>query len=488
MASPSLVSQTFSQSAGVTDLTFTPTLSAHTTGDMLELDVGLDGNPTVSFATGGQNGWTLNWQLQNTQGSTTPTHAKLTKRATSASETPPDLEATVGEAWGASCRVYRGAGGTLNYYTPTPVDGTDSGSSANGQGSAVSPGVGSQDFTFTSCIVQDGVQGATAGPSGYGNFQTNANATAARVEVSTSEKAATASSDTPGAWTSAAEQWIVGGGAVWEDAGGATNYTLTCDVGAYTLTGVAAALRRGYSMAAATGAYSLTGQAATISRGYRVACDVGAYTLAGHDATLTYVPGTANYTLTCETGAYALTGFDAITSLGRRLVAEVGAYSLTGIAATTSRGYSVAADAGAYSLTGNDATLTATASVAYSLVCEAGGYSLNGRNASLLFSGVVAPRRHAGTRKNYIIKGQKYALTDWELRLVIQQMLDEVKRPEVQVVTAKEVKQVSRRVWKRLKESLSSLEALTLEKVETVVESNVIEYDDEDDEELLMLL
>ena len=220
MASPSLVSQTFSQSAGVTDTAFTPTLSTHAAGEMLELDVGLDGNPTVSFATGGQNGWTLHWQLQNTQGSTTPTHAKLSKRATSSSETPPDLESSVGEAWGASCRVYQGSGGTLNYYTPTPVDGTDSGSSTNGQGSAVAPGVGSQDFTFTSCIVQDGVQGATAGPSGYGNFQTNANATAARVEVSTSEKAATASSDTPGAWTSAAEQWIVGGGAVWEDAGG----------------------------------------------------------------------------------------------------------------------------------------------------------------------------------------------------------------------------------------------------------------------------
>lgn len=222
MASPSLVTQTFSQSAGVTDTTFTPTLSTHASGDMLELDVALDDNPTVSFASGGQNGWTLHWQLKNTQGSTTPVHAKLSKLATSSSETPPNLEADAGQAWGASCRVYRGAGGTLNYYTPTPVNGTDSGSSANGQGSAVAPGVGSQEFTFTSCIVQDGIQGATAGPSGYGNFQTNANTTASRVEISTSEKAATASSDTPGAWTSAAEQWIVGGGAVWESASGAS--------------------------------------------------------------------------------------------------------------------------------------------------------------------------------------------------------------------------------------------------------------------------
>jgi hypothetical protein len=171
------------------------------------------------------------------------------------------------------------------------------------------------------------------------------------------------------------------------------------------------------------------------------------------------------------------------------MVADVGAYTLTGVAATTSRGYHLAADAGAYSLTGYDATLTATVAVAYTLACETGAYSLSGLDATLVYSGAVVPRRrHAGTRKNYLIKGQRYSLTNYELQMLIQQMLDEVKRPEIQVVTEKEVKQVSRRVWKKIKESLSTLEALTLEKVETVVKSNVIEYDDEDDEELLMLL
>lgn len=325
---------------------------------------------------------------------------------------------------------------------------------------------------------------------------------------------------------------------------GTTNYSLTCDVGAYTLTGVAATVSRGYSLAADVGAYAITGEAATVSRGYRIAadvgsysitghdatlilvanptnytltcdvgaysltghdatltysagaanysllCDVGACALTGHDATLTYTPGIANYTLACDTGVYALTGHDAVTTFGRRLVADVGSYSLTGIASTVSRGYSLSADVGAYALTGYDADLiyTTTGPTAYTLVCETGAYVLSGIDAAMVFSGAVTRRRHAGTRKNYIIKGQKYALTDYELALLIQQMLDEVKRPEVQVVTAKEVKQVSRRVWKRLKESLSSLEALTLEKVETVVQSNVIEYDDEDDEELLMLL
>lgn len=254
-------------------------------------------------------------------------------------------------------------------------------------------------------------------------------------------------------------------------AAGATNYTLTCDVGAYVLTGVDATLT--YSAGAAN---------------YSLACDAGAYSLTGIDATLTYTPGTANYTLSCDVGSYALTGQSAVTSLGRRLIADVGSYSLTGVAATLNRGYRLSADTGAYAFTGYDATLSATVSTAYTLACETGVYSITGQDAALRYSGEVTRRRHAGTRKNYIIKGQKYALTDYELRMLIQQMLDEVKRPEIQVVTEKEVKQVSRRVWKRLKESLSSLEALTLEKVESVVESNVIEYDDEDDEEILMLL
>jgi hypothetical protein len=325
---------------------------------------------------------------------------------------------------------------------------------------------------------------------------------------------------------------------------GTVNYTLTCDVGNYALTGVAATtqrgirlvadvgayaitgqdatLKRGYSLVCSTGSYSLTGHDATLilvagptnytltcdtgtysltghdatliysagSANYTLSCDVGAYSLTGIDATLTYTPGTANYTLTCDTGSYALTGQNAVTSLGRRMLADVGAYTLTGIAATTSRGFRLTADTGLYALTGVDADLiyTTTAPVDYTLTCETGAYSLSGQDATLRYSGEVTRRRHAGTRKNYIIKGQKYALTDYELALLIQQMLDEVKRPEVQVVTAKEVRQVSRKVWKRLKETLSSLEALTLDKVQEVVESNVIEYDDEDDEEILMLL
>ncbi len=262
MASPSLFSQGFSLSAGLTDTTFSPTLSTHAAGDLIEVDVGADGNIGISI-TGGSGGWTKVWELQNTTGSTTPTMAKFYKLAASSSETL-DLTGTAGEAWAASSRVYRGAGGTLNYYSPTPVNGTDSGSGTDGQGSAVNPGAGTQDFTFTQCMVMDGIQGTNAAPSGYGNYQTNNNAAAARVDVSTAELASTATGNTPAAWDSNAEQWIVGGGAVWETSGGTTHAATGALVGpGSTVAGSAAHIAIHGSSGALTGpGSSVVGSAA----------------------------------------------------------------------------------------------------------------------------------------------------------------------------------------------------------------------------------
>lgn len=111
---------------------------------------------------------------------------------------------------------------------------------------------------------------------------------------------------------------------------GATSYTLTAAVGAFTLSGQAANLRRGYLHTAAVGAFTLTGQAANLVRGKGLPAEAGAFSLsgqpaalrvaltltaspatfalAGQDATLTYVPFSGPITLTAETGAFALNG------------------------------------------------------------------------------------------------------------------------------------------------------------------------------------
>ena len=255
--------------------------------------------------------------------------------------------------------------------------------------------------------------------------------------------------------------------------------------GAYSLTGSAAQMLASRRLEVAPGSYSITGSDADLSvdaGALVLSIDPGSYALTGFAADLR-----RNARLEVSPGSYSLTGSPAQMSVGRRIEVSPGSYSITGSPAALIVGRLLLAEPGAYVLTGSDADLVVE-SPDKVLNVDPGAYVLTGFDAQFVYSGDIVPRRrHAGTRKNYIIKGQKYALTDYELALLIQQMLNEVKRPEVQVVNEKEVKQISRKVWKRLKESLSNLEALSLETVQEVVESNLIEYDDEDDE-LLMLL
>lgn len=98
----------------------------------------------------------------------------------------------------------------------------------------------------------------------------------------------------------------------------------------------------------------------------------------------------------------------------------------------------------------------------------------------------VVERRHAGTRKGYIVQGQKYFLTEQELRALIAQLSQQVKRKDVQEVEAGKPKTMSRRTWLRLKQSLAALEALS----EPEAPPRIVEqpYDEDDDEEALLML
>lgn len=97
---------------------------------------------------------------------------------------------------------------------------------------------------------------------------------------------------------------------------------------------------------------------------------------------------------------------------------------------------------------------------------------------------VETRKRFAAVRRNYLIQGKRYTLTDFELRHLLQQLIPA--RSEVQVVEKEDVKQISRKLWKRLRETDSALDALTLKQVDAVVQNATIEYDEDD--ELVMLL
>lgn len=99
---------------------------------------------------------------------------------------------------------------------------------------------------------------------------------------------------------------------------------------------------------------------------------------------------------------------------------------------------------------------------------------------SQIASGGQESRPHGGgspNRRGYIIKGQRYWLDDRELAVLIAQMLNEVKRADVQEVKDEKPQVLSRRTWLKLKASLKSLESLADEP-----------QDDDEDDELLLLL
>jgi len=98
----------------------------------------------------------------------------------------------------------------------------------------------------------------------------------------------------------------------------------------------------------------------------------------------------------------------------------------------------------------------------------------------------------AGTKRNYIIKGQKLRLTEYELALLIQEMMP--KRAEVRIVEKEEVRTIGRNLWKKLRDTNDRLDSLKLADVQKAIENAVIEVEvskpktDDDDEELIMLL
>lgn len=191
------------------------------------------------------------------------------------------------------------------------------------------------------------------------------------------------------------------------DAGAATNYTLTASVGSFTLSGQAAALKRGLKITAAVGAFTFTGQAATLSKGYRLTAAVGTFTLSGQAAGLrraskvTAAVGSFTLTgqaaglnpgkrLTASTGSFALTGQAAGFTRALKIIAGTGSFTLSGQAAGTKAARKVFASLGTFALTGQAANLVVAGPQARVLSANAGSFILNGQSVSLIVGGADA--------------------------------------------------------------------------------------------------
>ena len=142
-------------------------------------------------------------------------------------------------------------------------------------------------------------------------------------------------------------------------------FTLTADVGSFTLTGTATGLKSDRKLTAETGAFTLTGS----------------------DATLTYSKAS---TLTAETGSFTSTGNDATLRVARKASASTGAFTLTGSDATLKAEKALTADTGAFTLTGTDTGLNYGAA-SPTLVAAVGEFTAAGNDASLVVARKIAP-------------------------------------------------------------------------------------------------
>jgi len=220
--------------------------------------------------------------------------------------------------------------------------------------------------------------------------------------------------------------------ATFKAAGGGA-FTLTADVGSYTVTGNAASLIAPKTLTAAAGSYVITGVAAATKYNRLVNAAVGNYTITGSDALADYVitaaTGSYNITgvasallqgrrLTADVGSYTITGVDAAFITGIRLVAESGSYTVTGVANNLLYNRLITANTASYTISGQDATLSKSGG-STSIVAESGTYNISGIAAGLLKGYVVTGQNGsytvtgvaAGTRYNRSLSANSGAYT-----------------------------------------------------------------------------
>ena len=133
-------------------------------------------------------------------------------------------------------------------------------------------------------------------------------------------------------------------------------YTLTTEVGTFTLSGKATVLKVSRKMVASVGTFALTGIAASLKVARKLTASVGTFNLTGIAAGLF-----KGYVLVASVGVFTLTGVSAGLKIARKLTASVGTFTLTGINTGLKIARKLTATTGVFVLTGIDVVLTYTA-------------------------------------------------------------------------------------------------------------------------------
>lgn len=231
-----------------------------------------------------------------------------------------------------------------------------------------SPASGSNNVVVTKSSANNLIASVVGSYSGASSTQPNA--TGDNASTSGTSLAVTVTSTVSGAWaimvgwndngatvaagtntTKRVENGTYGGLGLFDrnqatTPAGAETLTFTRANGQFT--GVAIMLQEppsGYTMTADVGTFTLTGVAANLLAALKLTADVGSYVLTGISAGLN-----KGFSMIADVGSYILTGFDAGLMAARKLTADVGTFVLTGIAANLVRGYMLAASVGSFIL------------------------------------------------------------------------------------------------------------------------------------------
>jgi hypothetical protein len=203
MAAPTVLSRLASSGAASNAVNYTPTLPTVTTGKALLAVISSDGNPVLTTTSAG-------WEkLGQSSNGANVTQAVFLKRVATGSDGL-TTNSTVGEQYSASILCID-AGAIFDVAVEF-----SNGSSTNSDPPNLAL-YASLDALLIATRSGDAAVQPTAVPSGYANNTANAGSGSAGAAINTAERTATVSSENPGVWTVATEQWVCSTIAIWTD-------------------------------------------------------------------------------------------------------------------------------------------------------------------------------------------------------------------------------------------------------------------------------
>lgn len=173
-----------------------------------------------------------------------------------------------------------------------------------------------------------------------------------------------------------------------------SNYSLTADAGAFTLSGQSAGVLRALAVSGDVGTFSLTGQSAGALATRTISSDAANFALGGQNAGLL-----AAYSVSAAASSFSLTGQDAALLKGFSITFDVGTFNETGQNAGLLATRQISTDAGSFSVSSQDATLTKTS--ASSLAADVGTFAFVGQAATLMVARLLG-----GAATDFVLAGQ----------------------------------------------------------------------------------